>query len=75
MLHPAIELSIVSKLSLCGVFLHAAAQLGPREKGMAAKHGFARCVSEKAMGVLKHGAGVVVTGQWELVSWMEILEL
>ena len=39
---PAIESPIDSELSLCGVFLHVVTQLGSREKGMAAKHGFAR---------------------------------
>jgi hypothetical protein len=34
--------------------------------GMVAKHGFARSAPQKAMGILKHEAGVVVTGQWEL---------
>jgi hypothetical protein len=31
----------VSELSLCCIFLHTAARLGSREKGMAAKGGFA----------------------------------
>ena len=67
---------IVSELSLCCVFLPAAARLGSREKGTAAKHGFAReMCTTKAMGVLKHGAGVVVTCQWELSNLgEEILE-
>ena len=60
---------IVSELSLCDVFHHAVVQLGSREKSTAAKHGFARCV--QAVGVLKHGAGVVATRQWELTSWVE----
>jgi hypothetical protein len=34
---------IISELSLCGVFLHTAVQLGSREKGTAAKCRFARC--------------------------------
>jgi hypothetical protein len=33
--------TIVSELSLCGVSLLARTQLGSREKGIAAKHGFA----------------------------------
>jgi hypothetical protein len=57
--------TVVSELSLCFVFLHAVAHLGSREKGMAAKCGFNRCAT-KAIGVLKHGAGMVVTHQWEL---------
>ena len=62
MLHPAVD----SELNLCGVFLHAGAQLGSREKGMVAKHGFARSVPQKAVGILKNRVGVVVTHQWEL---------
>ena len=42
-----------------------AAQLSSREKGTVAKHGFARSAPQKAMGIWKSGAGVVVT-QWEL---------
>lgn len=41
-----------------------AAQLSSREKGTVAKHGFARSAPQKAMGIWKHGAGVVVTHQW-----------
>ena len=64
LLHPA---TIVCELlSLYGVSLHAMAQLGSREKGTAAKHGFARCAPQKAVGDLKHGADVVITHQWEL---------
>ena len=33
---------------------------------MEAMHGFARSVSQKAMGILERGFGVVVTHQWEL---------
>jgi hypothetical protein len=40
---------------MCGVFLYAAAQLGSREKGAAAKRGFARSAPQKAMGIWKHG--------------------
>jgi hypothetical protein len=29
------------------------------------KHGFARSTPQKAMGILKHEDGVVVTRQWE----------
>jgi hypothetical protein len=40
------------------------------------KHGFISCAPQKAMGVLKHGAGVVKTHQWELNELGgEILEL
>ena len=42
------------------------AQLGSREKGTVAKHGFASSVPQKAMGILKCGVGVVVICQWEL---------
>ena len=38
----------------------------PEKKGMAAKHGFAKNVPQKAMGTLKHVIGVIVTYQWEL---------
>lgn len=62
-MHPAIELPVDSELSLCGVFLHAATQLGSREKGMVAKHGFARSISQKAVGNWKHGAGMVMTSR------------
>jgi hypothetical protein len=43
-----------------------AIQLGSREKGMEAKHGFARSTPQKAMGIWKRGAGVAMTHQWEL---------
>jgi hypothetical protein len=33
---------------------------------MVAKHGFARSVPQKAVGILKNRVGVVVTHQWEL---------
>ena len=53
-----------------------AAQLGSREKGTAAKHEFARCAPQKVVGVLKHGAGVVMTRHWALRELtIEILEL
>ena len=63
---PAIELPVESELRLCGVFLQAAAQPGSREKSTAATHGFARSAPQKAVGIWKCGAGVVVTCQWEL---------
>jgi hypothetical protein len=67
--------TIVFELSLCGVFLHTAVQLGSREKGTA-KRGYAWYAPQKAVGVLKHGAGVVTTSQWELSELGgEILEL
>jgi hypothetical protein len=65
---PSDWVTIVSELSLCGVFLHMAAWLGSREKGMLAKCGFACCAPQKAMGVLKDGAGVVETQHGNLVS-------
>jgi hypothetical protein len=49
LLHPAIELLADSELSLCGVFLLRATQLGSKEKGMTAKCGFARSAPKKAM--------------------------
>ena len=52
---------IISELSLCGVFLHAAAQLGSREKGMATKYEFVRSTPQKAVGIWKNGAGIAVT--------------
>jgi hypothetical protein len=59
---PSDWITIVSELSLCGVFLHEAAWLGNlRERYNVAKHGFARCVPQKSVGVLKHGAGMVAT--------------
>jgi len=60
-LHPAVELPVDSKLSLCGVFLHAVTQLGSREKGTAAKRGFARSAAQLAVEIWKHGVGVAVT--------------
>jgi hypothetical protein len=33
---------------------------------MAAKCGFARCATQKALGVLKHGVDMVTIYQWEL---------
>jgi hypothetical protein len=49
------------------LFLHAVASLGSREKGTAAKCGFARCAPQRpGVGVSKHGAGVVMIHQWEL---------
>jgi hypothetical protein len=35
---------------------------------MVAKHGFARNVPQKAMGIWKCGAGMAATRQWELVE-------
>ena len=49
--------TIVSELSLYGVFLHA--QLSSREKGTAEKCGFVWCAPQKDLGVLKHGTGMV----------------
>ena len=66
MLGPMIGLPVDSKLSLCGVFLHWVTQLSFREKGTAAKHGFARSAPPKGCENLEHGAGVVATFQWEL---------
>lgn len=43
-----------------------AAPLASREKDMAAKHGFARSALQKAVGIWKHGAGVIVTHQGDL---------
>jgi hypothetical protein len=43
-------------------------QLGSREKDLAAKCGFARSTPQKAMGIWKRGAGVVMTHQWELIE-------
>ena len=74
---PSDWVTIDSELSLCGVFLYAVAWLGSREKGIAAAHcRFPRSAPQKAMGVLKHEAGVVATCQWELSKLGgEILEL
>jgi hypothetical protein len=63
---PSDWVTIDSELSLCGVFLHAAVQAGSREKGTAAKCGFARSALQKATGILKYGAGVVTTCQRKL---------
>lgn len=61
---------------MCGVFLHAAAQLGSRETGRAAERGFARSARQKAVRILKCGVGVVMTCQWELRELVgEISEL
>ena len=57
--------------SLCGVFLCSAAQLGSREKDMAAKCGFARSAPQKAMRIWKHGAGMTTTHHGNLASWVE----
>ena len=49
--------------------------MGFKRKGYRSKGGFLRGVPKK-VGVLKHGAGVVVTRQWELSELGgEILEL
>ena len=61
----AAELPVDSELSLCGVSLYTVTQLGSREKSMEAKHEFARSAPQKAAGIWNHGAGVVVTSQWE----------
>jgi hypothetical protein len=55
---PSDWVTIDSELSVCGVFLRAAVQLGSREKGTAAKHRFARSAPQKA-----------TSGNLE--SWME----
>jgi hypothetical protein len=66
----------VSELGLCGVFFHMPAWLGSREKGTASKCGFTWCAPQNAMGVLKHGADLVTTRQWEHSKLGgEILEL
>ena len=54
------------KLSMCGVFLYVVTQLGSTVKGTVAKHGFARSAPQKAVGIWKRGASMVVTCQWEL---------
>ena len=58
------ELPVDSELSLCGVFLHAATQLGSREKGTAAKHGFCKKCNLKGHGNLEawgwHGSDLPV---------------
>lgn len=52
------------------------ARLGSREKDTAAKCGFAGGAPQKAVGILKHGVGVVATHQWELGELgRKILEL
>ena len=49
---------------MCGIFLHTADRLASREKGTAVKHGLARNAPQKALGILKHGAGVVASASW-----------
>ena len=66
---PSIELPVDSELSFCGVFLRAATQLSSREKSRAAKRGFARSASQKAVGIWKHGAGILSSGN--LARWVE----
>ena len=68
---PETELPVDSELSLSDVFLPKVTQLGVREKGTVAKPGFARSAPQNAGGIGKSGAGVVVTCQWELVSWVK----
>jgi hypothetical protein len=41
-MHPVIALPFDSEPSVCGVLLHTVTQLGSREKGTAAKYGFAK---------------------------------
>jgi hypothetical protein len=43
--------TIISELSVCGIFLHEAVGLGSRENGPAAKHGFARCAPQRPLGI------------------------
>ena len=43
--------TIISELSVCGIFLHEAVGLGSRENGPAAKHGFARCAPQRPWGI------------------------
>jgi hypothetical protein len=47
------------------IFLHAAAHLVQERKVWGKVWVYLRCTT-KVMEVLKHGAGVVTTGQWEL---------
>lgn len=50
--------------------------MGSRGKGTVAEPGFVRSVSQKTVGVLKHGASIVRTRQWELSKLgVEISEL
>ena len=54
MLCPTIILA-VNELSLYGVFLHAATQLGSRDKGTVTKCRFARSATQKDVGIWKCG--------------------
>jgi hypothetical protein len=46
-LYPAKRFTMVSELSLCGIFLHVAVRLSSREKGMVAECGFTRCAPQR----------------------------
>ena len=59
MLCPVIVLSVNSELSSCAVFLHETTQLGSREKGTIAEHGFARSASQLFVEIWECGAGLV----------------
>lgn len=67
MLHPETELPVDSELSLCGVFLHVATQLGSREKGTVAKCGLARSTPQKAVGIWRAGWSDFGTENHEMV--------
>lgn len=66
-----IVLSVNSELSSCAVFLHETTQLGSREKGTIAEHGFARSVPHKAMRIWTCGTGVTETHHGNLASQVE----
>ena len=74
MWYPEIDLPFI--LNYVWFFLYTAVQLVSREKSTVTKCGFSRSATQKAMGILKHWATMLVTYQWEIRKLGgEILEL
>ena len=71
-----VELPVDSELSLCGVFPLRGDSTGSQRERYCGKALVCKKYTQKVPGNLKHGAGIIVTHQWELSKpGGEILEL
>lgn len=64
---PSDWVTIVSELSLSGIFLHVALQLGSREEGTVAKCGLARCAPQRPWGIWS----MVLAASGNLAIWVD----
>jgi hypothetical protein len=71
---PSNWVTMVSELSLCCVFFHAAACLGSREKGKVAKHGFAWGALQRPWEIWSMGLVWKWSASGNLVSWVETFQ-